>query len=122
MTQQYLSDEIPLARLARQHDISRNLIRVTNAHLTGNSRLFRNAHHPDRWVGAACGGLDPDPATRVRGAFPHLLCSKLLQVGTAKSSEPPFRAIVAHSHQHSDSMLPPVATADSHEGQWAVGA
>ncbi len=28
VAQQYLSGEIPLARLARQHDISRNLIRV----------------------------------------------------------------------------------------------
>ena len=47
----------------------------------GYSRLFRNAHHPGHCAGAACGGLNPDPATRVRGADPHLLCSRLLRVG-----------------------------------------
>jgi hypothetical protein len=26
-----------------------------------------------------CGGLNPDPAIRVRGAYPHLLCSKAAQ-------------------------------------------
>src|SRR3954464_14271117 len=36
----------------------------------------RNAHHPGHWTDAACGGLDPDPAIRARGADPHLLCSK----------------------------------------------
>ena len=40
---------------------------------------FRNAHHPDHCVRAACGGLNPDPAIRVRGAHPHLLCSKAAQ-------------------------------------------
>src|SRR5262249_23189635 len=39
----------------------------------------RNAHHPSRCAGAACGGLNPDPAIRVRGAHPHLLCSKAAQ-------------------------------------------
>ena len=75
-------------------------VRLTSAHLTGDSRLFRNAHHPGRWAEAACGGLDPGPATRVRGAFPHLLCSKALQVGTATSSVPPLRTVVAHSRPH----------------------
>jgi len=42
----------------------------------GLSRLFRNAHHPGHCAEAAYGGLDPDPAIRVRGADPHLLCSK----------------------------------------------
>src|SRR3954470_7369137 len=36
----------------------------------------RNAHHPGHWTESACGGLDPDPAIRARGADPHLLCSK----------------------------------------------
>jgi hypothetical protein len=36
----------------------------------------RNAHHLGHWTEAACGGLDPDPAIRARGADPHLLCSK----------------------------------------------
>ena len=51
-------------------------VRLTSAHLTGYPRLFRNAHYPGRCASAACGGLDPDPAIRVRGASPHLLCSK----------------------------------------------
>ena len=54
-------------------------VRLPSAHLTGCSRLFRNAHHPGHWTDAACGGLDPDPAIRVRGADPHLLCSKAAQ-------------------------------------------
>ena len=36
----------------------------------------RNAHHLGHGTDAACGGLDPDPAIRARGADPHLLCSK----------------------------------------------
>src|SRR5579884_1618558 len=36
----------------------------------------RNAHHPDHWP-AAWGGLDADPAARVRGACPH---SSLVQI------------------------------------------
>src|SRR6266513_838828 len=51
-------------------------VRLPSAHLTGSSRLFRNAHYPSHWARAACGGLDPDPAARVRGACPHLLCGK----------------------------------------------
>jgi hypothetical protein len=51
-------------------------VRLSSAHLTGTSRLFRNAHDPGHWANAASGGLDPDPAVRVRGASPHLLCSK----------------------------------------------
>ena len=51
-------------------------VRLTSAHLTGDSRLFRNAHHQGHCAPAACGGLGPDPAIRARGASPHLLCSK----------------------------------------------
>src|SRR3990170_5032462 len=51
-------------------------VRLPSTHLTGTSRLFRNAHDPGHWTDAASGGLDPDPAVRVRGADPHLLCSK----------------------------------------------
>jgi len=40
-------------------------------------RLFRNAHHPDPegapFTDAACGGLKPPPAGRLRRAFLHLL-------------------------------------------------
>ena len=75
-------------------------VRLTSAHLTGSSRLFRNAHHPGRWTSAACGGLDPGPATRVRGAIPHLLCSKVLRVSSATASVPPLRTVVAHHRRH----------------------
>ena len=54
-------------------------VRLTSRHLTDLLRLFRNAHHPSHCAGAACGGLNPDPAIRVRGAHPHLLCSKAAQ-------------------------------------------
>ena len=72
-------------------------VRLTSAHLTGDPRLFRNAHHPGHWTGAACGGLDPDPAIRVRGAGPHLLCSRLHRVGLLHHSllfAPSWRTIV----------------------------
>jgi len=55
-------------------------VRLTSAHLTGYPRLFRNAHYPGHCAGAACGGLNPDPAIRVRGADPHLLCSKAASI------------------------------------------
>ncbi len=77
-------------------------VRLTSSHLTGNPRLFHNARHPGHWARAACGGLDPGPATRARGAFPHLLCSKVLKVSTATSSEPPLRTVVAHSRRHAE--------------------
>src|SRR4051812_19616095 len=38
------------------------------------STLFKNPE--PALTEAACGGLDPDPAIRARGADPHLLCSK----------------------------------------------
>ncbi len=47
----------------------------------GLSRLFRNAHHPGHYAGAACGGLDPDPAIRVRGANLISCAARLLEVG-----------------------------------------
>src|SRR5215467_12483750 len=37
--------------------------------------LFRNAHHLGHWTKAASGGLNPDPAIRVREACSHLLSS-----------------------------------------------
>ena len=36
-----------------------------------SERLFRNVHHPGRGAGAACGSLEPPPARRSRGAYPH---------------------------------------------------
>ena len=51
-------------------------VRLPSTHLTGTSRLFRHAHDPGHGTDAAAGGLDSDPAVRVRGADPHLLCSK----------------------------------------------
>ena len=35
-----------------------------------------NAHHSGLSTRAASGGLRPGPATRSRGTYPHLLCSK----------------------------------------------
>jgi hypothetical protein len=64
----------------------------------GFPRLFRNAHHTGHCASAACGGLDPDPAIRARGASPHLLCSKAASSQLPFTSEPPLRAVVAHGH------------------------
>src|SRR5262249_55291960 len=60
----------------------------------------RNAHHPDRCVGAACGGLDSDPAIRVRGTYPHLLCSKAAR-RYFYIFESPSHAVVAHDPRES---------------------
>jgi len=75
-------------------------VHLSSAHLTGTSRLFRNAHHPGHWAKAASGGLDPDPATRVRGAAPHLLCSKAAPAysGHEYSFAPSWRTIVGVAH------------------------
>src|SRR5207249_2045561 len=67
------SDDIPTLSTRCQRFTH---VRLSSAHLTGSSRLFRLAHHPGRWARAASGGLDPGPAPRVRGASPHLSCSK----------------------------------------------
>lgn len=70
-------------------------VRLPSSHLTGSSRLFRLAHHPGRWARAASGGLDPGPATRVRGALPHLLCSRRRSVGHhGLPSAPSWRTVV----------------------------
>jgi len=69
-------DDIPTLSTRQQRFTH---VRLTSTHLTDLVRLFRNAHHPSHCAGAACGGLNPDPATRVRGAHPHLLCSKAAQ-------------------------------------------
>src|SRR5215470_10171535 len=40
----------------------------SSSHLTSShGRLFRNAHHPGRCAGAACGGLEPPPARATPG-------------------------------------------------------
>src|SRR5712691_2939180 len=48
-------------------------------------RLFRNVHHPGRGAGAACGSLEPPPARRFRGAYPHhqrsIASGRLIYIG-----------------------------------------
>jgi hypothetical protein len=68
----------------------------------GLSRLFRNAHHPGHCAKAACGGLDPDPAIRVRGAVPHLLCSKAASIWLLHQSllsAPSWRTVIGITHE-----------------------
>ena len=49
------------------------LARLRDPYLTHSSaRRFRNAHHPDSFTDAACGGLKPPPARRLRRAYLHL--------------------------------------------------
>lgn len=76
-------------------------VRLPCAHLTGLSRLFRNAHYPSHWAGAACGGLDPGPAARVRGACPRLLCSKAASGDHCCSllSAPSWRTVIGIAHE-----------------------
>jgi len=37
-------------------------VRLPSSHLTHHVRLFRSAHHPGSFTGAACGGFGPLPA------------------------------------------------------------
>jgi hypothetical protein len=70
-------------------------VRLPRTHLTGFSRLFRLAHHPSHCAGAASGALDPGPAARVRGAFPHLWCRKAASVGHhGLLSAPSWRTVI----------------------------
>jgi hypothetical protein len=70
-------------------------VHLSSVHLTGTSRLFRNAHHLGHWAKAASGGLDPDPATRVRGALydkiyretPDPATRVVIEVGMSRSLE-----------------------------------
>ena len=50
--------------------------RAPSLHPRYHPPFSRNAHHPGHWTRAASGGLRPGPATRSRGANPHLSCSK----------------------------------------------
>src|SRR5216684_3033318 len=59
--------EVPLDASSAVH--SRSPSRLTPDALL--ERLFRNVHHPGRGAGAACGSLEPPPARRFRGAYPH---------------------------------------------------
>src|SRR5438309_2398343 len=45
--------------------------RLPDSHLTPSGDAFcRNAHHPGHRADAACGGLEPPPTRRLRGAYP----------------------------------------------------
>ncbi len=59
--------------------------------------LFRLAHHLGHWTEAASGGLNPNPAIRVRGACPHLSCSKAASERSMQKHKTLLRAVVAHS-------------------------
>jgi hypothetical protein len=67
-------DDVPTLSTRRQRFTH---VRLSSAHLTVHPAFSENAHDPGHWTGAASGGLDPDPAARVREASSHLLCSKL---------------------------------------------
>jgi hypothetical protein len=78
----------------------------------GLSRLFRNAHHPGHCAKAACGGLDPDPAIRVRGAVPHLLCSKAASIWLLHQSllsAPSWRTVIRVAHDRDSTASMPMA-------------
>src|SRR5215471_18469476 len=55
---------------------------------TRRSRLFPQRSPPRLFTVAACGSLKPAPDGRLRGAYPHLLCSSalpLLVVGSRRT-------------------------------------
>lgn len=54
-------------------------VRLPDSHLTGRGLPFPDRSRPRLLTPAASGGLEPDPAARFRGAFPHLLYSTMLQ-------------------------------------------
>ena len=55
-------------------------VRLLGRHLTSFRLAFStDAHHARSYPRAALGGLEPGPVPRLRGAFPHQLCSLLFQ-------------------------------------------
>jgi len=70
-------------------------VRLPGPHLTEFLPAFsRSVHHLGSYPHAAPGGLRTGPATRPRGAHPHLPCST---ASVSRSARPPFSAFVAHS-------------------------
>lgn len=70
-------------------------VRLRDPYLTRSRRAFSiDVHHPGHWAGAADGGLTSGPATRCRGAHPHLSCSM-----TSVSSWPPPDVFVTHARR-----------------------
>jgi len=70
-------------------------VRLPGPHLTESCPAFsRSVHHLGSHPHAAPGGLRTGPATRPRGAHPHLPCS---MASVSRSVRPPFSAFVAHS-------------------------
>ena len=69
-------------------------IRLPSPYLTRLARLFPRRSPPGLFTPAARGGLKPSPATRLRGAYPHLSRNMAIVSGP---SWPPFYAYVAHS-------------------------
>ena len=66
-------------------------VRLHGPHLTGLARLFPTRSPPRLLNAAAVGGLKPPPARRLRGTFPHLLCSM-----AAWRASAPLCTFVAH--------------------------
>jgi hypothetical protein len=58
---------------------------------------FRHAHDASHWTDAAAGGLDSDPAVRVRGADPSSLVQQGCMELAAITSRSPLCAVVAHN-------------------------
>ncbi len=82
----HLLDSIPRQRLLLGFDAIHTLstlhqwftcVRLRDPHLTRSSRAFSlNASHHGSLPQQLGGGLKPAPASRLRGAVPHLSCSK----------------------------------------------
>src|SRR5215218_1716847 len=85
-------------------------VRLPGSHLTHRMRLFRNAHHPGSFTGAACGGLGPPPAERSRRTnlhHQHSTASK--KVRLLHQTLPPrsWHTVVGVPDQHPELAAPP---------------
>src|SRR3954471_3594208 len=74
-------------------------VRLLGPHLTGCGRPFPERSPPGLLAQAASGGLGPGPATRSRGACPHLSRGMAFRVGPRVRPFPPsWRTVVRVTH------------------------
>jgi len=75
-------------------------VRLSHPYITWSIHAFNhNVYHRDHCVAAACGSLQPLPAERLRGTFPHLSYSMKLAFLLGTTEGPTLISrVVAHAN------------------------
>src|SRR5215469_10974104 len=81
-------------------------VRLSHPYITWSIHAFNhNVYHRDHCVAAACGSLQPLPAERLRGTFPHLSYSMKLAFLLGTTEGPTLISRVV-AHANSLNLLP----------------